>query len=120
MHDSISLNTVKPQWLHFALISVENSSTSSPHSGHSFIFKVGVLMLAAPGHLSSISVTSTPVIQGGASPAVDLPTGFEEVNIKTEKSLSKKNTHISITYNIAHFIEMSNKTTYVREAIYAD
>ena len=55
MHDSISLYIIKPQSLHFTLISVEKISTSSLHTGQFFILREGVRILTAPGHLSNIA-----------------------------------------------------------------
>jgi hypothetical protein len=44
---------VKPQSLHVTEKSVENTSTSAPHSGHFFTLSVGVRIFPAPGHLSN-------------------------------------------------------------------
>ena len=57
MHDSRSSYMINPQPLHVTEKSVENTSTSTPHSGQFFIFSVGVLILAAPGHLSNTFIS---------------------------------------------------------------
>jgi len=50
MQDCKSLKMVKPQLLQFICVSDEKISTSPPHSGHFFTFKVGVpVIFAAPG-----------------------------------------------------------------------
>jgi len=65
MQDSMSLYTTKPQLLHFTEMSLEKSSTSSPHRGHFLIERVGVRRFAAPGQWSGMVLYSQRGLRTG-------------------------------------------------------